>query len=139
MQRILVKVDRASMAHSLEVRVPFLDKEVITAAWQMEGHLQTKDDLKADLKLLLKQEVPEALINTKKMGFSVPIADWLRTHLKSDVEQKIFKDAFYGASVLSVEAIQDYVKAFFEGKHDNAWGIWHIYAWQKWSEAHCSS
>lgn len=132
LQRVLVKVDRASMGRSLEVRVPFLDKDVILLAWQKTGDLKTKGDLKSDLKLLLADEVPETLINQKKMGFSVPLKDWLHNQLKPDVMHTIFEIDFYGDSIIDVVALRDYVKDFYNYKHDNAWGVWHIYAWQKW-------
>src|SRR5690606_21041807 len=85
LQRVLIKVDRASMAHSLEVRVPFLDKNSIEWAWQQRGELFNKQDLKKDLKTLLAKEVPESLINQKKMGFTVPLHDWLHHQLKAEV------------------------------------------------------
>ena len=132
MQRVLIKVDRASMAHSLEVRVPFLDKETIAFAWKQKGELQTKQDLKKELKMLLADEVPESLINKKKMGFSVPLEDWLHQHLKNDVLEVVFEKPFYGKEVINVKAVQDYVNDFFDKKHHNAWGVWHVYAWQKW-------
>jgi len=136
MQRVLVKVDRASMAHSLEVRVPFLDKTSIAWAWLQKGDLKTKQDLKKDLKMLLAEEVPESLINQKKMGFTVPLKAWLHTALRTDVMHAVFDTPFYGKEVLEVSVLQVYVQDFFDGKHDNAWGVWHIYAWQKWWLAH---
>lgn len=132
MQRILIKVDRASMAHSLEVRVPFLDKHSINWAWQQKGSLTRKDDLKRDLKMLLAKEVPGSLINQKKMGFTVPLNDWLHEHLKADVMQVVCNTPFYGEDIMDVSALREFVQDFFQNKHHNAWGVWHIYAWQKW-------
>jgi asparagine synthase (glutamine-hydrolysing) len=137
MQRVLVKVDRASMKNSLEVRVPFLDKEVIHNAWSNKHKLlEDKGDLKRTLKDVLAQEIPEELLNKKKMGFSVPMNNWLKNQLKEDVMHVVFKTSFYGADIMDVSVLQGYVKDFFENKHDNAWGVWHIYAWQKWAYTH---
>ncbi|TDU34410.1 asparagine synthase (glutamine-hydrolysing) [Gelidibacter sediminis] len=136
LQRVLIKVDRASMAHSLEVRVPFLDKNSIEWAWNQEGQLRTKQDLKKELKSLLAQVVPESVINQKKMGFTVPLKVWLRKELQTDVMHVVFETPFYGAEVMDVTVLQDYVRDFIDKKHDNAWGVWHIYAWQKWWLAH---
>ncbi|WP_055445292.1 asparagine synthase (glutamine-hydrolyzing) [Lacinutrix himadriensis] len=132
LQRVLIKVDRASMANSLEVRVPFLDKNSIIWAWQQHGKLTSKKDLKKDLKALLANEVPETLINQKKMGFSVPLLDWLHQHLKKEVIRVVFHTPFYGEEVIDVAVLRNYVQEFFDHKHDNSWGVWHIYAWQKW-------
>ncbi|QRM87791.1 asparagine synthase (glutamine-hydrolyzing) [Lacinutrix sp. WUR7] len=136
MQRVLIKVDRASMANSLEVRVPFLDKNSVEWAWKRRGELKSKQDLKKDLKRLLANEVPESLINQKKMGFTVPLNHWLHEHLKNDVMEVVFNTPFYGEQILNVTVLRDYVHDFFENKHDNAWGVWHIYAWQKWANTH---
>ncbi|WP_040251224.1 asparagine synthase (glutamine-hydrolyzing) [Psychroserpens mesophilus] len=136
MQRILIKVDRASMQHSLEVRVPFLDKKSIEKAWELTSDLKDKTDLKKPLKELLNNEIPESIINTKKMGFSVPLHDWLHTTLKTDVHAHVFDKPFYGESIINVPVLQQYVKDFYDKKHHNSWGVWHIYAWQKWAAIH---
>lgn len=70
------------------------------------------------------------------MGFSVPIEDWLRNELKPEVEEYIFTKPFYGEAILNVEEVRNYVRQFYEGKSNNGWGIWHIYAWQKWAYEH---
>src|SRR5690606_7888710 len=80
---ILVKVDRASMAASLESRVPFLDPNIIEFAWRLP--LQAKFEGgkgKAILRKLLNRYVPEALSERPKMGFGVPIDTWLRHELR---------------------------------------------------------
>lgn len=139
MQRVLIKVDRASMAHSLEVRIPFLDKNMIFYAWQQYGKLSKEVDLKKELKVLLGAEVQEFLINQKKMGFTVPLNDWLHDHLKADVLQLVCKEAFYGEEVLNASILRGFVQDFFDHKHNNAWGVWHIYAWQKWANMHVNT
>lgn len=136
MQRVLIKVDRASMAHSLEVRVPFLDKNSIDWAWQQPSVLTNKEDLKKELKTLLADELPEALINEKKMGFTVPMHDWMHQHLKADVLQVVCKDPFYGEDDFDASALRQHVQDFFDHKHCRVWGVWHIYAWQKWATIH---
>lgn len=136
LQRVLVKVDRASMQHSLEVRVPFLDKESIEKAWELTSDLRHKSDLKRPLKDLLSKEIPESLMNTKKMGFAVPLYDWLHSTLKADVELHVFNKPFYGETIMDVTVLQQYVTDFFDKKHHNAWGVWHIYTWQKWATLH---
>lgn len=136
MQRILIKVDRASMKHSLEVRVPFLDKLSIEHAWNYEGDLKTKTDLKKELKLALAKKVPKELINKKKMGFTVPLLEWLRNELKHDVMTHILDKSFYGESIIDTSVLKTYTEDFYNKKHHDAWGIWHIYAWQKWANAH---
>lgn len=134
MQRVLVKVDRMSMANSLEVRVPFLDKEVIRLAMGYTPEdFKDKSHLKKPLKDLMKTYYPEALINKEKKGFTVPIDQWLRNQLKDDVKKVLLESAFYGAEIINLQAIKTYINDFYENKHESAWGVWHIYAWQKWA------
>ena len=134
MQRVLIKVDRMSMANSLEVRVPFLDKESIRFAWQCYPKIEKNNfQLKGLLKSVLSFHYPKELIQTNKKGFSIPMEHWLHEELKDDVKKLIFDTPFYGNSYTDVAAIRAYVNDFFKGKHQEFWGVWHIYAWQKWA------
>ncbi|GAA3571765.1 asparagine synthase (glutamine-hydrolyzing) [Snuella lapsa] len=134
MQRVLVKVDRMSMANSLEVRVPFLAKDSIAYAWGLVPEQRHgRFNLKGLLKTVLSLHYPKRLIQTEKKGFSVPMYDWLHDVLKPDVMRVVFEHAFYGAAVLDVAAFRQYVRDFFDGKHKEFWGVWHVYAWQKWA------
>lgn len=133
MQRILIKVDRTSMKNSLEVRVPFLDKHVIDEAWQSNFSIHKLSQLKLPLKELVKQEIPEQLLMRKKKGFSVPIEEWFRSQLKQDLIEKTIDMSIYGNAYFNENPLKQYVKDFLDYKHDNGWGIWHIYAWQNWA------
>ncbi|WP_242131702.1 asparagine synthase (glutamine-hydrolyzing) [Aestuariivivens marinum] len=135
LQRVLKKVDLMSMANSMEVRVPFLDKEVIKVAFQyLPKSFKAKKDLKRLLKTMMGNYFDATTINKDKQGFTVPLSDWLHQSLKQDVEQLVFNTPLYGASCLNEEAIKDYVKRFYNKTHDNDWGVWHVYAWQKWAK-----
>ena len=80
---ILTKVDRASMAHSLEVRVPFLDHEVIRAAFRLVPDQKVSGSAtKVVLRAMLRDRVPRELIERPKMGFAIPIEHWLRNDLR---------------------------------------------------------
>jgi asparagine synthase (glutamine-hydrolysing) len=68
-----------------------------------------------------------------KKGFSVPLKEWLRTSLKADVEKTVCKTTFYGSNHFDTLPLVNYVKDFLANKHNNEWGVWHIYAWQKWA------
>ncbi|TXG38871.1 asparagine synthase (glutamine-hydrolyzing) [Seonamhaeicola maritimus] len=135
LQRVLVKVDRMSMANSLEVRVPFLDKEVVRETFnRLPETFQSSNDLKKTLKLLMLDFYSSSSINNKKQGFAVPMEKWLKGPLKKEVKTLVFDTAFYGAGLIKTNAIKDYVKDFYANKHEAAWGVWHIYAWQKWAQ-----
>lgn len=137
LQRVLIKVDRASMANSLEVRVPFLDKESIDFSWQLKSGLLQHKTLKKVLKDCLKQFIPESLINKRKMGFRIPLDDWLHNELKDDVMHHIFEIPIYGSEFLNTEFIQLAVSNYYKSKGSfSSWSVWHIYAWQKWAVRH---
>jgi len=133
MQRVLIKVDRTSMKNSLEVRVPFLDKDVIEESWRTYFTINHISDLKKPLKNLKQQIIPDNLIMKKKKGFSVPIVLWLRNQLKPDLIKTVLDSDLYGNEHFDQTMIKEYVQSFLEGKHNNGWGVWHIYAWQKWA------
>src|SRR3546814_11522345 len=80
---ILVKVDRAAMAYSLEVRVPMLDHRVVELAWRMplDWKIQAGEG-KWPLRQLLYRHVPQSMMDRPKKGFSLPLADWLRGPLR---------------------------------------------------------
>ena len=95
---ILTKVDRASMAHSLEVRVPFLDHEVVEYAASIPVRYKLRNgEGKYILKKALAKLIPSEILYRPKMGFSIPLARWLRGNLKGMFEDRVLsKDAFIG-------------------------------------------
>ncbi|MFT6127203.1 MAG: hypothetical protein ACJAVA_001690 [Flavobacteriaceae bacterium] len=58
---------------------------------------------------------------------------WLKSQLYDDVKNVIFEKLFFGTHLTQVQAFRDYVNKFFRNKHDSAWRVWRIYAWQKWA------
>lgn len=87
---LLVKIDRASMAHSLEVRAPLLAREVVEFAWRLPGRLKLgPDGAKLPLRAILRDRIPPALLNRPKSGFEPPLAEWLRSPLRDWAETLI--------------------------------------------------
>ena len=135
MQRILIKVDRASMGNSLEVRVPFLDKEFIDFAFQLSPDLKNKEP-KFVLKRIMNHYFPEVLITTQKMGFTMDIEEILKNHCKSDFFKLLHSEKLVGKELLDLAAMEEYANSYFTDKHNNGWLIWIIYSYLKWSEIH---
>ncbi|WP_310992291.1 asparagine synthase (glutamine-hydrolyzing) [Aequorivita marina] len=134
LQRILIKVDRTSMKNSLEVRVPLLDKNVIEESWKVFFSIGALENLKKPLKELLQEKIPDTLLMEGKKGFSVPIELWFRNQLRSDLVDTVLNSDLYGKEYFDQDVLKKYVSEFLEGKHNNGWGVWHIYAWQKWAD-----
>ncbi len=135
MQKVLRKVDLMSMANSLEVRVPFLDKKIINFSNLILPqlgikHKKEKYILKQTLRMFVKDEV----INLPKKGFSIPIDTILRNELKEDVEKTLLKETFYGEKYIESEVLKSVVINYLTKNKGNGWEIWHLYAWQKWAK-----
>ncbi|MFT7416833.1 MAG: asparagine synthase (glutamine-hydrolyzing), partial [Glaciecola sp.] len=97
---ILVKVDRMSMANSLEVRAPILDKEIIEFAATLPSHLKLKNkEKKYILKEAFKPYLSDDILYRKKMGFSVPLAQWFRSEIK-DIAQQYLIDEVKGLATI---------------------------------------
>ncbi len=73
------------------------------------------------------------MIYKKKKVFSVPMKTWLRNELKEDLINHIFNKSFYGGKMINVIEVKKQVQDFLDYKHQNEWGVWHIYAWRKWA------
>ena len=80
--------------------------------------------------------ISENEINKNKMGFTVPIHNWLQKDLKEEVIDTLLNDSIFGEEILNSNVLKSYVQEYYSGKHDNAWGVWHLYAWQKWAIEH---
>lgn len=130
---ILVKVDRAAMAHSLETRAPFLDRRVVELSSQIS--LTDKIDgnqSKKILKNLLYQHVPQQLIDRPKMGFGIPVNQWLRGELRSWSTDLLSNNNAELYDILHKEKISDEFDGFYAHKHDNGHQIWALsmlFAW----------
>lgn len=122
---ILTKVDRASMAHSLEVRVPLLDHKLLEWAASLPAALKLHD---AEGKYLLKKaaerRLPRELIYRRKMGFSMPLADWFRGPLRPRAEALAHSEALLGSGLINSSAVADLVTAHTAGQADNSTLIW---------------
>jgi asparagine synthase (glutamine-hydrolysing) len=133
---ILVKVDRAAMAVSLETRVPLLDPRVVAFAWSLPMHYKIRDgQTKWPLRQLLYRHVPKALIERPKMGFGVPVGEWLRGPLRDWGEGlldagRIASEGYFDAA--EVRATWD---AHQKGDVNLPYRLWPILMFQQWLEA----
>ena len=130
---ILVKVDRASMANSLETRVPYLDHKLIEYAWKIPHRLKNKNGQgKWILKEILKQYVPKNLTERPKMGFGVPIGTWLRGSLKDWAENLLDEKKMQEEGFLNSKLIKKKWKEHISGKKNWQHDLWDILMFQAW-------
>lgn len=131
---LLAKVDRVSMAVSLEVRVPLLDHRVAEFAWRLPRRFKVrKGETKWLLRQLLYKRVPRALIDRPKMGFSVPIDRWLRGALKPWADELLSERALGESGVLDAALGQSAWRDFLGGDgRVGGMAIWALVNFQAW-------
>lgn len=121
------KVDRATMANSIEVRVPFLDNELVSYATSLPSKYKIKNrDKKHLLKHALKDVVPHDILYGKKYGFSVPFGHWLKTSLSSYLMENIEQTSCYSPRVKRM------AEAHISGKEDNSYTLWKLLNFSIW-------
>ena len=137
LQRILIKVDRASMYHSLEVRVPILSNEMINYSSTLHYKECIKNGHgKSNLKELLASKANNHLVYQPKKGFVIPIGAWLKNELKKDVEEKLMNMPADLSHLFSRKEISKILQQHNHSTHDWGWLIWSIYSLINWNGAH---
>lgn len=128
-----VKVDRASMAYSVEVRSPFLDYRVIEYARSLPMHYRyEKGRQKKILRDILKDYIPEEIFDQPKRGFGVPIGDWMRKELKVEVLETLNDEFLNSVPNLNVTKFKRLLSEHMEMKEDHTAHIWKLYVLRKW-------
>jgi asparagine synthase (glutamine-hydrolysing) len=122
---ILTKVDRASMAHSLEVRVPLLDSEFTQWACTLPSSLKLRrGEGKYIFKKALENNVPDDILYRDKMGFAVPLASWFRGPLKATVQERLASGAMKESGIFDMAYIESLLAQHASGERDHSPPIW---------------
>jgi len=135
---ILVKVDRAAMAASLETRVPFLDERVIKFAWSLPLDLKIREGRgKWIVRQLLHRYVPSALVERPKQGFAVPIEHWLRGPLRDWAEDLLSEQSLADEGLLDPKPIREMWARHLAGRNVQ-YALWSVLMYQAWRRRWCS-
>ncbi len=132
---VLTKVDRASMANSLEVRVPFIDHRVIEFGWRLPAHLKLNGSVgKYAVRQILYKYVPRELIDRPKTGFAVPLAQWLRGPLREWMGDHLANDALYNDLGLDRRYIDRLHQEHMSGRRNWGHQLWTIAMLSDWQQ-----
>ena len=130
---ILTKIDRASMATSLETRAPFLDHRVAELSWRLPMKMKIRGNTgKWALRQILYRYVPQTLVDRPKTGFGIPVGEWLRGPLRPWAESMLDFTAIKSQGFLQPEPIKRLWEQHLSGRFDHTSRVWTILMWQAW-------
>jgi asparagine synthase (glutamine-hydrolysing) len=134
---ILVKVDRASMAHSLEVRVPILDSDFASWASSLPSTWKLRNgEGKYIFKKALSGHVDDDILYRDKMGFAVPLAAWFRGPLRSTVQDRLTRGAILDSGMFDNELVTNLVEQHIRGTRDYSAPIWALLVFANFLQTH---
>jgi asparagine synthase (glutamine-hydrolysing) len=130
---MLVKVDRTSMLSSLECRAPFLNKTLWDFTHSLpDEYLINGNDKKRILKKAFEKEFPNKFLEKAKMGFGVPVGDWLRSHFKDELIYFTNAEFLINQNIFNVDFVVNLVQNHLNFKRDETFLVWTFYCFQKW-------
>jgi len=137
MDQVLVKVDRASMMHALEVRAPFLDTRVVDLANHMPPQFKLNVlERKYILKKLMEGKLPKEIIYRKKKGFGIPIGEWMKGDMRPMLEAHLSESVLKSIGLFDTAYVQGLLQRHIEGVEDNRKQLWTLLTfvmwWRKW-------
>jgi len=137
LQRILLKVDRASMYHSLEVRVPFLSNAMLDYSLGCSYDKCIKGEAgKMILKNSLAEKSAPHLVFQPKKGFTVPLDEWIRKQMKKDITEKIMEMPPHLSVFFRKNKLEQLLKSHTEERQNHGWLIWAVFSFVSWDATH---
>lgn len=130
---LLMRVDKITMANSIESRVPFLDHRLVELAMNIPMDMKIKNGVS---KYILKEAVrgitPDEVIDRKKQGFSAPIAEWLNGPLRDELPKILFNSKIWDANIFNKTAVEKLIADHKSGKTDASFRIWNLLTLSLW-------
>lgn len=133
---ILVKVDRMSMATSLETRAPFLDTDLMELAFSLPGHLKVRGtERKVVLKQALQGVLPDTILFRKKEGFSIPMKNWLRRELQPLMRDLLSRQRLVRRGLFEPREVARLIDEHVAGRANHAHQLFSLMVFERWADA----
>ncbi|MCB1031548.1 MAG: hypothetical protein KDA95_09425, partial [Acidimicrobiales bacterium] len=136
LEKMLIKVDRASMFESLEVRVPFLDEAVMDVAMRIDPYRCVGKGVgKIPLRNELARHIPSSAISRPKRGFGVPLGDWLCGPLGERFRERVIEHPVIFEDCFDRKGLSELYEAHLSGHHSTQ-ALWNLMSLQEWADRH---
>ncbi|MCA9458082.1 MAG: hypothetical protein KC587_15560, partial [Nitrospira sp.] len=132
---LLVKMDRATMAHSLEARSPFLDHQLMEFAASLPTHFKLSgSETKVILKAAMRGLIRDNLLDRPKMGFSVPLSSWFRNELREMAGDLLLSQEARGRGYFRPHAVENLLESHWKGQADHSAKLWDLLVLELWHQ-----
>jgi asparagine synthase (glutamine-hydrolysing) len=132
---LLVKVDRATMAHSLEARVPYLDHHFVQTCARLPTDLKQHGSMtKFILKKIAERYLPPDIVHRRKQGFVMPLSEWLGGELQADVRAALSLQRMGRRNLLTSKALQRLLDQHYRGQRNHSGRLWALWVLERWLE-----
>ena len=133
---VLVKVDRMSMQHSLEVRCPLLDRRLVELAFRLPQSLKRAGRTgKHLLKQIARRHLPADVVNYPKHGFTAPVGSWIAGPYREQFRADLFSPDSHVASMVDTRVARRWFDAHVRRQADHSFGLWALWMLERWSRA----
>ncbi len=133
---LLLKADKTTMAWAVELRVPFLDHELLESAWSLPPQLKLKGTVgKHLLRMSMAGKIPEGILRRKKKGFPVPLTRWLRAELYEPCRERLLASGSVSRGILGAAAIEGLLEEHRSGRVDRREELYALWLLEEWHEA----
>jgi asparagine synthase (glutamine-hydrolysing) len=133
---ILTKVDRMSMAASIEARVPLLDHKLVEFAVNLPAHMKLQRGItKRIFRKAMKHHLPDFVLKKPKQGFSIPVKNWLRGPLQPMMADLLSEQALLKRGYFDPKTVQTWMKEHSEGRVNHSHRLWSLMVFELWMES----
>ena len=135
--QVLAFVDFLSMAHSVEIRSPFLDYRLVEFVATIPGNMKIKNgNVKDILKKAVEPLLPKGITKRPKEGFVLPVFEWMETELRDYCKELLSEDKLKKHDLLNIDMVKHIMDSYFAGNKSNAGKVWNLMMFQVWWEAY---